>query len=222
MNNQVETRILLLRHAETLTPQLFHGAESDVGINEEGRSKAAKLGQQLALERPAFTYCSSLRRARETAEPIAQACGTPLGIIPELHERKMGPLSGLERERHWPLYEKTRLRWSAGELDFTHEGGESFRQVRDRVVPVFEKLAVDHPGQTLIVVAHGIVIRVAVLSLAEGYTPAQFAEVPIANLGVHDLTRNAQGWRLTPWEGQPAASEHSVKHPQEPASGPAW
>src|SRR5437016_3429128 len=37
------TRVLLLRHAETADPTIFHGAESDVGLSERGRRQADEL-----------------------------------------------------------------------------------------------------------------------------------------------------------------------------------
>jgi 2,3-bisphosphoglycerate-dependent phosphoglycerate mutase len=36
-----------------------------------------------------------MRRAVETARPIAEACGVPLQIEPGLHERRIGQLCGL-------------------------------------------------------------------------------------------------------------------------------
>ena len=40
------TRVLLLRHAETATPHLFHGAESDVGLSERGRRQADAVAER--------------------------------------------------------------------------------------------------------------------------------------------------------------------------------
>ena len=44
----METRVLLLRHAETATPDRFHGAESDVGLGARGLRQAALVAQHLA------------------------------------------------------------------------------------------------------------------------------------------------------------------------------
>ena len=100
------------------------------------------------------------------ARSAGPAALTPT-IVPELHERKIGPLSGLSREEGWEIYAESKRRWMAGDLEFTHEGGESFADIRRRVLPVVEDLRDRHPGQTIIVVAHGIVIRVLLLSLLD-------------------------------------------------------
>ena len=44
-------------------------------------------------------------------------------------------LSGLSREEGWSIYAASKTRWIAGDLDHTHEGGESYNDVRRRVVP---------------------------------------------------------------------------------------
>src|SRR5262245_674920 len=89
-----ETRVLLLRHAETAEPGRFHGAESDVGLGAWGHRQAELVAAELARLNPSALYCSAMRRARETAEPIARAGGLEPQVIESLHERKMGPLSG--------------------------------------------------------------------------------------------------------------------------------
>src|SRR5690606_3247163 len=114
----------------------------------------------------------------------------------ELHERIMGPLSGALRAETQSVYEASRLRWEQGDFDATHEGGESFAAIRARVVPAFQAIAQRHPGGTVVVVAHGVVIRVLVTTLVEGLTPAHFETVPIDFVGIHELDHDGRVWRL--------------------------
>ena len=97
-------------------------------------------------------YCSAMARARQTAEPIGIACGLEPVIVPELHERRMGPLSGRDIFEVLDQYHHSRDRWKLGDLDATHEGGESYAQIRDRVVPAFTALAHRNPCETIVVV----------------------------------------------------------------------
>jgi len=194
-NPTAETRILLLRHAETAAPDRFHGAESDVGLSPRGLAQAEDVARRLTGARPEALYCSAMRRARETATPIGLACGLVPSIIEALHERVMGPLSGTLHMESRAIYDETRQRWESGELDATHPGGESYRAIRDRVIPAFLALAARHPGGTAVVVAHGVVIRVLITSLAVGRTPADFGAVRIDHTGVHDLRHDGIHWR---------------------------
>jgi broad specificity phosphatase PhoE len=189
------TCVLLLRHAETAAPDLFHGAESDIGLGKRGLRQAEAVAQTLSQFGPEALYCSAMRRAVETAAPIGRACGLMPQRIESLHERRMGPLSGQPREVGLSAYEEAKKRWMAGELDYTHEGGESYADIRRRAVPAFAALAARHPGGTIVVVAHGVVIRVLLTSLLEGYGPEHFAAIAIPNAGINDLRHEGQRWR---------------------------
>jgi 2,3-bisphosphoglycerate-dependent phosphoglycerate mutase len=195
------TRVLLLRHAETAAPDRFHGAESDVALGERGREQAEAAAPRLARLKPAALYSSPMLRARQTAGPIGIASGLTPIIVPELHERKMGPLSGMGLKEGWDAYIGSMERWKAGDLHASHEGGESFAQMRDRVAPAFERLARKHPGETIIVVAHGVVIRVLLSSLLEGRGPEDFDGFGIDFVAVNDLRFDGQAWRAVMLNG---------------------
>jgi broad specificity phosphatase PhoE len=83
----------------------------------------------------------------------------------------------------------------SGDLEFTHPGGESFADVRRRVLPVFEELRTRHSGETLIVVAHGVVIRVVLLSLLAGLEPADFDRIAIDFASINDLRWDGTRWK---------------------------
>jgi probable phosphoglycerate mutase len=199
-----ETRILLLRHAETSAPGFFHGSESDVGLGPVGFEQARRAAGRIAAERPQAVYSSGMRRAVETARPIALACGLPLLVSEGLVERRMGPMSGMSRSAGWSTYEETKEHWKAGRLDFTHDGGESFAAIRDRATSAFLGLLKSEQGKTVVVVAHGVLNRVLLTSLVEGYTPADFDRVPIDFVGVHDVRWDGSILRLAGyWAGDP-------------------
>ena len=197
------TRVLLLRHAETAAPDRFHGAESDVELGERGRQQAAAVALKLAALRPDVVYCSPMLRARQTAEPIGIACGLTAIVVPQLHERRMGPLSGMTLDDGWHAYTDAMDRWKSGDLEAAHEGGESYSRMRDRVVPAFVELAGRHPGETIVVVAHGVVIRVLLSSLLEGRGPADFERFGIDFVGVNDLRFDGEVWRAEVLNGLP-------------------
>jgi broad specificity phosphatase PhoE len=187
--------MLLIRHAETSAPDVFHGAESDVGLSERGRRQADLLGKRLRQEGATALYSSGLRRAIDTAAPIGRSCGLAPAIIPTLHERRIGPLSGFSRQEGWNIYAESKTHWMAGDLEYTHHGGESFADIRRRTLPVIEELCERHPGEAFIVVAHGIVIRVLLLSLLDGLSPAHFDQIAIDFASINDLRGKGRRWR---------------------------
>src|SRR5512135_641422 len=121
--------------------------------------------------------------------------GRPVEVADGLQERRMGPLSGRRRDEAWAAYAEAKVRWMAGQLDFTHDGGESYAEIRRRVVPAFQALARRHPGETIVVVAHGVVIRVLLTSLLEGHSPADFERIAIDFVAINDLRHDGARWR---------------------------
>jgi 2,3-bisphosphoglycerate-dependent phosphoglycerate mutase len=188
------TRLLLARHAETSAPYRFHGAESDIGLSEWGARQASLLGQSLTGREAVALYSSAMRRAVDTAAAVGRACSLESIPIAPLHERKIGPLSGQSREEGWATYAATKARWIAGDLDHTHPGGESYADIRRRVVPIVEDLASRHRGGTIIVVAHGVLIRVVITSLVSGFQPADFDRIAIDFASVNDLFFDGTTW----------------------------
>lgn len=201
-----ETRVLLLRHAETATPHLFHGAESDVDLGERGRQQAQAVAAVLALERPAVVISSAMRRARATASPIAAACGVELHIEADLHERRCGALSGTPVSN--PVWPATLARWLAGDTGYAPPGAESFDDVRRRVVPVWERLTTTWAGRTLAVVAHGNVCKVLLVSVVTDLGIDAWESLgPTHNAAITELVYRARGWRIVRLNHRPQADK---------------
>jgi phosphohistidine phosphatase SixA len=71
-------RLILVRHAEAAP-----GEPDDLRpLTPEGRETARRLGERIAAHAPDAVVSSPLLRARETAQPIAQAAG----VDPETDE----------------------------------------------------------------------------------------------------------------------------------------
>ena len=133
-------------------------------------------------------------RRRRHGGPIGRACGLEPVVIAALHERRIGPLSGVSREEGWATYAETKAPLDRGELEVAHPGGESFADIRRRVGPILEDLAARHRGETIVVVAHGVVIRVALTSLVAGFAPADFDRIAIDFASVNDLWHDGRTW----------------------------
>jgi 2,3-bisphosphoglycerate-dependent phosphoglycerate mutase len=110
-------------------------------------------------------------------------------------------LSGMTLAQGWDAYTGAMDRWKAGDLEAAHEGGESYAQMRDRVVPAFMGLAEGHVDETIVVVAHGVVIRVLLSSLLEGRGPADFEGFGIDFVAINDLRFDGVNWRAEALNG---------------------
>jgi probable phosphoglycerate mutase len=166
-----------------------------VGLSARGRLQAVALAPVLAACRPAAVIASAMRRARDTAAPVARACGLPLRVEPDLHERRVGALSGTPTGAPDGVWPDTLRRWLVGDTGYAPPGAESFDAIGDRVLPVWDRLAREFEGQTVVVVAHGIVCRVILLTRVSGLTPADWHRLgPVRNAAVHELVLSAGLW----------------------------
>jgi broad specificity phosphatase PhoE len=199
------TRVLLLRHAESANPLIFHGAESDVGLSERGRRQAEAIAPVLAAEAADVLISSAMRRARETALPIARTCGIPVRIEADLHERRVGTLSGTSTQLREGVWPDTLRRWMNGETAFAPAGAESFDDIRRRVLPVWQRVTSRSEGKTIILVAHGVVCKVLLFTLLADYSVADWHRIgPIHNVGISELIGEAGNWRAVRLNEVPA------------------
>jgi probable phosphoglycerate mutase len=152
--------IYLLRHGEIEVrgEKRFVG-QTDLPLNDTGRNQARWWQKRLASVTLERIYCSDLLRSLETAKIIAAAGQRDIEPLAQLREIHLGQWEGLSmREVRTRNPEKWRQR---GErlASCRPPGGESFSDLQERVVPVFEDIAAQTTGDVLIV-SHAGVIRV--------------------------------------------------------------
>jgi len=187
--------VWLIRHAETSTPDVFHGAESDVDLSALGERQAAALGDWFRDQRPDVVISSAMIRAVRTAQAVVGACGIPHAIVPELHERRIGILSGKPFETISGLWAETLAAWSNGEIDATTEGAESYAEVRSRALVGWEAVLRIGVGKRVVIVAHGITCKVLLLSLLADCGPTAWHRLGrIPNVAVSLLHPREGAW----------------------------
>ena len=128
-------------------------------LTERGHAQAAAAAQHLGglgIER---LWSSPLRRARETAAPIAAELGLEVEIHDDLRELREADghadLAGEEqRLRRWSVW----MAEHPDQPDFAPPGGESFAAMLDRVERV-KALLLEHRDQRVLAVSHGILLR---------------------------------------------------------------
>lgn len=155
------TRILAVRHGETDWNRASRiQGHTDIDLNDHGRWQATQLAQALRDEPISACYASDLARARATAKTVADAVGRTVSTHPGLRERCFGAFEGqtwVELEAAWPV---ETLAWRKRVPDFAPPGGESLLQLRERVVAAVDELAARHPGEQVLMVAHGGVLDI--------------------------------------------------------------
>jgi probable phosphoglycerate mutase len=194
------TRILAIRHGETAwnVDTRIQG-HLDIPLNDTGRRQAERLARALAARDEIHAiYSSDLQRAFHTAQAIAAATGAPLTAHRGLRERGFGIFEGktyVEIEQAWP---EESLHWRRRTPHWAPQGGESLLQVRERITHTLHELAAQHPGQQIILVAHGGVMD-QLYRAATGQDLQAPRTWELGNTAVNRLLWTPEGLSLVGW-----------------------
>lgn len=172
-------RIYIARHGKTEWNQvkIFQGWKNSK-LTEEGVESARKLKEKLKGVKFDYIYSSPLGRALDTAKYIKEE-DERLILIDELKEMGFGHWQGRNKEEIKDLYKDNYYNlYNKPEL-YQAEDGESFEQVKKRVLVGLEKI-IKNGGNNVLLVSHGMVIQTiqsiaGELSLEDFWKP-RFAE----------------------------------------------
>ena len=159
-----QTELWLIRHAESTGNRdgVLQGQE-DLPLSPLGLRQADLAVKRLltAHQKSPFAACysSDLQRTRQTAEPLAAACG--LEVIPDrrLREIDVGRWSGLTTSEIQVRFPDEWAAWQERSPTLRRGGGESYQDACNRMTPILLQIADNHPGGRILVVTHGGVIR---------------------------------------------------------------
>ena len=166
-----------LRHGETeLNARQLVAGSLDTELTALGQEQALHAAALLADEPITAVYASPLKRARDTATPIAGMLRLPVVVIPELAERNWGALEGQPRA--------SRMR------GMTPEGAESPQAFTKRVLAGLSRVE----GEVPLIVGHSGIFRVLcrTVEIVETEAPVMNA-VPVRFQPVPE-----GGWKLEP------------------------
>lgn len=193
------TRLLAVRHGETAWNRDTRiQGHTDIDLNDHGRWQARRLAEALRDEPIAAIYSSDLKRARDTAQAVAEARALPVHAHIGLRERGFGRFEGHtwdELELHYPT---ETLAWRKRMPDFAPPGGETLLALRERVVGTALDLAARHPGELILLVAHGGVLDVLYRAATrlELQAPRSWQ---LANCAINRLLWSPEGLALVGW-----------------------
>ena len=193
--------IYLVRHGQSEWNLLrrTQGQLPHPGLTDLGRRQASAAAQALRADaelndQPVRSVIASdLVRAVQTAQIVAGALAVPMHLDGRWREQRLGRLEGQG-------YEETdaELAGNRAGPDAPIGGGESARQVAERVAPALDDL---DPTEVAVVVTHGDTIR-CLLAHVTGIAAAFDVSSPVPNGAVIALDGRC-GCRIRPLEGSP-------------------
>jgi probable phosphoglycerate mutase len=210
------TRIIAIRHGETAwnVDTRIQG-QLNIGLNETGHWQAGRVAKALADEAIHAVYSSDLLRAWETASAISKVVGAAPQAVLGLRERGFGIFQGRtfsEIESTWP---QEAQQWRKREPHWAPEGGESLAELTQRITQTVSELASRHPGEQIVMVAHG-----GVMDALYRAATRQSVQAPrtwnLGNATINRLLWTPEGLSLVGWsdsrhlDGDPSLDESTT------------
>jgi probable phosphoglycerate mutase len=185
-------RVLLWRHGRTAwnVEHRFQG-QADPPLDEVGRAQSATAAPLLAAFSPVAIVSSDLRRASQTAQPLAELLDLPVALDARLRERSLGHWEGLTREEVRRRHPQEFAHWLAGREDCQLDS-EPRSALGDRAVAALSATV----GETVVLVTHSATAIALTGRLLGLSVPAWRTVGPLANCHWSELRLDEHGWRL--------------------------
>ncbi|MFJ5991297.1 histidine phosphatase family protein [Lentzea sp. NPDC092896] len=152
----MSTRIVLVRHAESVRPLPGEPDYDERPLTDNGLVAAESLVPRLAAYAPAAVLSSPQRRAVQTVTPAADALGLAVTTWAELREWE----SGLVPSADW----ETPYTYSWAHPGFAHGEGESLDALTVRAGKALARMGEEYPDGTVLVGSHGTFLTRALIA----------------------------------------------------------
>lgn len=155
--------IYFVRHGQTIwnVEKRFQGL-SDSPLTELGITQAKLLGEKLKNIKFNKFYSTSLKRAYDTANYIKGNRKQKVEIFDDFVEISMGDMEGIKQEDFKKLYPEQVKNFFFNQLEYDPSsfGGESFLEVRERVIRGLNKfIELNKNYERVLVVSHGATLK---------------------------------------------------------------
>lgn len=175
-------KIYLIRHGETdWTKEQRLQGRRDVPLNEKGKEQLSETGKKLANLKicPDVLLCSPLQRAKTSAEIVAEQIGykqEDIIVEPLFIERDFGSGEGTVIEDLGHAFP-----------DDSYENMESIEETCIRAKKAIDKVLSEYAGKTVVVVAHGAILKALIAQISNGQIEYQDQTIRIAPGSVYQL-----------------------------------
>src|SRR5579863_7741192 len=146
-SGNLETVLWLLRHPE---PEAFASGRCygslDVALSPDGIRQAHSVADALVKRPLAAIYTSPRQRCTQAAQILAAGRTCPVETMVALRELDFGKFEGRTYDEIAAMFPDLYQRWMEGPTEMQFPGGESFLDMRTRVISATRELRSRHTG----------------------------------------------------------------------------
>jgi 2,3-bisphosphoglycerate-dependent phosphoglycerate mutase len=160
--------LLIIRHGLPLRVERTDGGPADPELGEPGLAQAQRLADWLSHEPIAAVYASPMRRAQQTAQPLASRLGLDIITEPRIAEWDRSSSEYIPLEELKVTDEVKYRALMNGEIDTSID----IVDFQKDVIAAAEEIIARHKGELVVMVCHGGVINTyaaSVLGLANAF-----------------------------------------------------
>lgn len=183
------TKLLLVRHGQSEANDMgVFAGNYDVELTELGHKQAQCTAKYISDNyKVDKVYASDLKRAYKTAEYIAETVGKDVVANKKFREISAGQWEGVKFEIILEKYSEDWEMWRTNLGNAKCTGGESVKELMERVCAELEKVAKENDGKTIVIGTHATPVR-AIQCMFGGYTLDEMKDIPwVSNASVTEL-----------------------------------
>lgn len=160
------TSIYLVRHGQTAwnKEEIFRG-RTDIPLDETGLKQAELVGEYFKGMEVHGIYSSTLSRAWETAQKIAQFQNVKVQPLAGIIDMSFGNWEGRPHQEIRENDSKAYRQWVETPHLVRLPGGEGLDDVRVRAMAAMEEVIRNHPKETLVLVTHRVICKVLICAI---------------------------------------------------------
>jgi probable phosphoglycerate mutase len=205
--------MVVVRHAETVdnAARVWQG-HKDTELSELGREQVLAAAPHLAAYEPSLLVSSDLQRAASTADAIAHLTGLEVRLDARLREVHVGQWQGMHADEVRARFPEVIAALDRGEDVPKGVTGETRADLAARAGAAVRDLEQELlPGETAVIVAHGVSGRAAATELVgldhdvsdaifRGLDNCHWIELVESGKSFSHVSRwRIAGWNLGPW-----------------------
>lgn len=206
------TTVYLVRHAESewnVERKVQGYGIGDSELTQNGKKGALRFAKSMSQVHFDAIITSPSLRAKETAEIIAKDRKLHIETNPDLHERPFGKYEGTSMKDFISKYKNWDSLTMEEKMNYkVDENEESQNEAYTRVSKALFKIAKENPGETVLCVTHGGLIRIILIKAGlgdfdtiGGIKNCGFAKLTIADNKIKiDKVEGIKTWAETNWK----------------------
>ncbi|HEU5226754.1 MAG TPA: histidine phosphatase family protein [Ktedonobacteraceae bacterium] len=221
MTTSKTNTVYLVRHGENvanLTREFSHRL-IDYSLTEKGIRQAQQTADFFRAKDIHAIYASPLKRARETAQIIADTLELEVTVLEQFREVNVGTLETLPPTReNWEWHNRIVMEWFLGRPETTFPEGEDYHSLLGRMRQGLQVATQHKTGQNIIIIGHAGIFTITLKDICSNVDYKELIQHRQRNCAITEIELVTNDEEMTGQLKQWASYEHLTEDFPVPVS----